>query len=225
MLIATLAISAVPGFSGYFSKDLILEGAYESGHVWLWGLGVLTAGITGFYMFRLIFLTFFGDSRVEPDKAHLHESPPSMTIPLVVLAIASAIGGWVGLPKGLLWGDAFARFLSPVVGNFHPAVEASALGLSAVATGVGLLGILLAYVCYIRMPGLPMIVAWRAKALYQVLLDKYEIDEFYNLIITRPLFWVSNVVLNRAIDRFLIDGTGKWRRDLGRVGKPARAAF
>ncbi len=208
MLIATLAISAVPGFSGYFSKDLILEGAYESGHVWLWGLGVLTAGITGFYMFRLIFMTFFGDSRVEADKLpHLHESPPSMTIPLVVLAIASAIGGWVGLPKGLLWGDAFARFLSPVVGNFKPGVEASALGLSAVATGVGLLGILLAYICYIRMPGLPMIVAWRAKTIYQVLLDKYDIDEFYNLIVTRPLFWVSNVILNRAIDHFVIDGT------------------
>jgi len=208
MLIATLAISAVPGFSGYFSKDLILEGAYESGHVWLWGLGVLTAGITGFYMFRLIFMTFFGESRVEPEKLHhLHESPPSMTIPLVVLAIASAIGGWVGLPKGLLWGDAFARFLSPVVGNFRPGVEASALGLSAVATGVGMLGILLAYVCYIRMPGLPMIVAWRAKSLYQVLLDKYYIDEFYNLIITRPLFFVSNVILNRGIDRFMIDGT------------------
>jgi len=208
MLIATLAISAVPGFSGYFSKDLILEGAYESGHVWLWGLGVLTAGITGFYMFRLIFMTFFGESRVEPEKLHhLHESPPSMTIPLVVLAIASAIGGWVGLPKGLLWGDAFARFLSPVVGNFRPGVEASTLGLSVVATGVGMLGILLAYVCYIRMPGLPMIVAWRAKSLYQVLLDKYYIDEFYNLIITRPLFFVSNVILNRGIDRFMIDGT------------------
>ena len=208
MLIATLAISAVPGFSGYFSKDLILEGAYESGHIWLWGLGVLTAGITGFYMFRLIFMTFFGESRVEPEKLHhLHESPPSMTIPLVVLAIASAIGGWVGLPKGLLWGDAFARFLSPVVGNFRPGVEASALGLSAVATGVGMLGILLAYICYIRMPGLPMLVAWRAKSLYQVLLDKYYIDEFYNLIITRPLFFVSNVILNRGIDRFMIDGT------------------
>jgi NADH-quinone oxidoreductase subunit L len=207
MLIATLAIAAVPGFSGYFSKDLILEGAYESGHVWLWALGVLTAGITGFYMFRLIFMTFFGDSRVEPDKLHhLHESPPAMTIPLVVLAIASAVGGWVGLPKGLLWGDAFARFLAPVVGHFKPAVEASALGLSAAATTVGMLGILLAYICYIRMPGLPMIIAWRTKSLYEILMEKYYIDEFYNLLVTRPLFFVSNVILNRGIDRFAIDG-------------------
>jgi len=207
MLAATLAIAAVPGFSGYFSKDLILEGAYESGHVWLWGLGVLTAGITGFYMFRLLFMTFFGESRVDPDKLHhLHESPPAMTIPLVVLAIASVVGGWAGLPKGLLWGDAFARFLAPVVGNFKPAVEASALGLSAAATIVGLLGILLAYICYIRMPGLPKIIAWRAKSLYDVLMEKYYIDELYNLIVTRPLFFVSNVILNRGIDRFAIDG-------------------
>ena len=94
-----------------------------------------------------------------------------------------------------------------MVGNFHPAVEASALGLSAAATGVGMLGILLAYICYIRMPGLPMIVAWRAKSIYQVLLDKYYVDELYDLIITRPLFFVSNEILNRFIDRFVIDGT------------------
>jgi NADH-quinone oxidoreductase subunit L len=207
MLIATLAITAVPGFAGYFSKDLILEGAYESGHVWLWLLGVLTAGVTGFYMFRLIFMTFFGESRVEAGKLHhIHESPASMTVPLVVLAIASTVGGWVGLPKGLLWGDAFARFLSPVVGRFHPAIEASALGLSVFATIVGLLGIALAYVCYIQMPGLPAIIAWRAKALYGLLMEKYYIDEFYNLIVTRPLFFVSDVILNRWVDRFAIDG-------------------
>ncbi|HUY28200.1 MAG TPA: NADH-quinone oxidoreductase subunit L [Candidatus Binataceae bacterium] len=207
MLIATLAIAAVPGFSGYFSKDQILEGAYESGHVWLWLLGVLTAGITGFYMFRLIFMTFFGESRVEPDRLHhLHESPPSMTIPLVVLAIASIAGGWVGLPKGLLWGDAFARFLAPVVGTFKPALEASALGLSAVATTAGMLGILLAYICYIRMPGLPAIIAWRAESLYELLMEKYYVDEFYNLIVSRPLFFIATVILNRGVDRFAIDG-------------------
>ncbi len=207
MFIATLAITAVPGFSGYFSKDLILEGAYESGHFWLWLLGAITAGVTGFYMFRLIFMTFFGESRVEADKLHhVHESPPVMTIPLIVLAVFAAIGGWVGLPEGLLWGDAFARFLSPVVGNFKPAVEASPAMLSAIATGLGGLGILLAYVCYLRMPGLPVIAAWRAKALYDLLLEKYRIDELYNLIVTRPLFFISDQVLNRGVDRMVIDG-------------------
>ena len=88
MLIATLAISAIPPFAGYFSKDLVLEGAYASGHFWLWLIGVITAGITSFYMFRLIFMTFHGDSRVDPEKAHhVHESPPVMTIPLIVLAV------------------------------------------------------------------------------------------------------------------------------------------
>jgi len=207
MLIATLAITAVPGFSGYFSKDLILEGAYESGHFWLWLLGAITAGITGFYMFRLIFMTFFGESRVEPDKLHhIHESPAVMTIPLIVLAVLATVGGWVGLPDGLLWGDAFARFLSPVVGNFKPAVAASPAMLSAVATGLGGLGILLAYVFYLRLPGLPMILAWRLKGLYDLLLEKYRIDELYNLIVTRPLFFISNQILNRGVDQFVIDG-------------------
>ncbi len=207
MFIATLAITAVPGFSGYFSKDLILEGAYESGHFWLWLLGAITAGITGFYMFRLIFMTFFGESRVEADKVHhIHESPPVMTIPLIVLAVLAAVGGWVGLPEGLLWGDAFARFLSPVVGNFKPAVEASPAMLSAVATGLGGLGILFAYVFYLRMPGLPSLIAWRAKGLYELLLEKYRIDELYNLLVTRPLFFISDQILSRGVDRAVIDG-------------------
>src|SRR5208282_5223999 len=106
MLIATLAITAVPGFSGYFSKDLILESAYTSGHVWLWLLGVLTAALTGFYMFRLIFMTFHGEPRLEPERlAHVHESPPVMTVPLVILAVLSIVGGWVALPEGVLWGN------------------------------------------------------------------------------------------------------------------------
>src|SRR5271157_3842259 len=160
MLIATLAITAVPGFSGYFSKDLILEGAYTSGHFGLWLLAVITAGLTGFYMFRLIFMTFHGESRVDPEKAHHgHESPPVMTIPLILLAFLSVIGGWVGLPEGLLWGNAFGRFLEPAVGSFKPIVEASPLMLSIAATGAGFIGIALAYVFYIRLPGLPMLLA------------------------------------------------------------------
>src|SRR5713226_7926068 len=119
MLIATLAITAIPGFSGFFSKDLILEAAYTSGHTGLWMLGLVTAGITGFYMFRLLFMTFHGTSRVDKERAHhVHESPPSMTIPLIILALLSIGGGWVGLPDGLLWGNALVRFLAPSVGVF-----------------------------------------------------------------------------------------------------------
>jgi NADH-quinone oxidoreductase subunit L len=208
MLIATFAIAAFPPFSGFFSKDLILEAAYESGHFWLWLLGVITAGLTSFYMFRLIFMTFFGESRVEPDKEHhLHESPAVMTIPLVVLAILATVGGWVGFPNGVLWGNAFARFLDPAVGTFKPIFEASALSLSSISVLVSLSGAALAYVFYLRLPGIPMLLAWRLKDFYELLLNKYYIDQLYDLVITRPLFWISDNVLNRAIDTYVIDGT------------------
>ncbi len=208
MFIATLAITAVPGFSGYFSKDLILEAAYASGHTWLWLIGMITAELTGFYMFRLIFMTFFGMSRVDPDRLHhVHESPPAMAIPLVVLAVLAVVGGWIGLPDGMLWGDAFARFLAPVVGTFVPIREAHPLSHSIEATSAGVTGIVLAYIFYIRLPGLPMILSWRLGRLYKLLLEKYYIDQLYNRLVTRPLFWISTYVLNRTIDSFAIDGT------------------
>ncbi len=207
MLIATLAISAVPPFSGYFSKDLILEAAYESGHTALWILGVITAGLTSFYMFRLIFMTFFGESRVDHEKEHhIHESPPSMAIPLIALAVLSSVGGWVGLPEGLAWGDAFARFLAPVVGDFKPLVVGNPAMLSLVATSLGGIGIIVAYLFYIRLPGLPVILAWRLKGAHQLLLNKWYIDELYNFFVTRPLFWFSNTILNRGVDHYAIDG-------------------
>jgi NADH-quinone oxidoreductase subunit L len=207
MLTATFAITAVPGFSGYFSKDLILESAFTSGHVWLWLLGVIAAGFTAFYMFRLIFMTFYGNSRVEEDKLpHLHESPPVMTSPLIVLAMLAALGGWIGLPEGFLWGDAIGRFLAPVVGEFVPAFHASTAMLSMAAAGAGALGIALAWLCYIRAPGLPGWIAAHARAGYQLLLHKFYIDELYDLLVTRPLFFVSTRVLGRAVDTFAIDG-------------------
>src|ERR1700722_7731850 len=210
MFIATLAITAVPPFSGYFSKDLILEAAYDSGHSWLWFSGVITAGLTSFYMFRLIFMTFFGDSRVDPDKEHhIHESPAAMAIPLIVLAILATVGGWVNLPGGLLWGNAFVRFLAPAVGTFHPLIEANSTYLSLIALAASIIGGVLAWVLYIQLPGIPFLLAWRLKPAYDLLLNKYYIDEIYNLIVTRPLFWISDNVLNRAIDTYAIDGTAE----------------
>ncbi|MGH7813805.1 MAG: NADH-quinone oxidoreductase subunit L [Candidatus Binataceae bacterium] len=207
MLAATLAICAVPPFAGYFSKDLILELAFEAGHPWLWLLGVITAGLTSFYMFRLLFMTFFGASRVEPEREHrLHESPPSMTIPLIALAILSTIGGWVGLPHGWLWGDAFGRFLAPVTGAFHPAVEANATLLSLAANAAGAVGIIVAWYLYIVKPEMPAVLARNLNEFYELLLNKWYVDEFYDSIVSRPLFWLSSNFLNRLIDRFVIDG-------------------
>ncbi len=171
MWAATLAITAIPPFAGFFSKDLILAGAYTSGHLVLYLIGLITAGLTGLYMFRLMFMTFHGASRVDDKVAHhVHESPPVMTIPLIALAILSVIGGWVGLPEGMAWGNAFARFLAPAVGSFKPAIEASEPALSGLSLAVTVVGIAIAYVFYLSSPGLATVLAWRARGLYQLLL-------------------------------------------------------
>ncbi len=208
MLIAALAISGVPPLAGFFSKDLILEATYRSGYHGLWLLGLLTAGLTSFYMFRLIFLTFYGDSRLTTDRAHhVQESPSIMTAPLLVLAAFSIVAGWVGLPEGWLWGDAFARFLDPVIG--HPQFaggEAPVLALSAIATVVALAGIVVAWIFYLRLPGLPMLLAFKLRGLYTMMSRKYYVDEIYNGLLSQPLFWLSANVFHRGVDVALIDG-------------------
>jgi NADH-quinone oxidoreductase subunit L len=214
MLIAGLAISGIPPFAGFFSKDLILAYTYSSGQVWLWTLGVVTAGLTALYIFRLLFMTFYGASRVEPAKAHhLHESPPAMAVPLAVLAIFSIIGGWVGLPQGILWGNAFERFLAPIAPSMTPEPGAAAAGAglspaaaSMIALTLALSGIVIAWICYLQNPGLPARVAESLRGLYRLLIGKYYIDELYNLFIGRPLFWISQFVLFRGIDAGVIDG-------------------
>jgi NADH-quinone oxidoreductase subunit L len=207
MLAATLAISAVPGFSGYFSKDLILERTFAAGYVGLWLIGIVTAGLTAFYMFRLLFLTFHGSSRVAPDK-HVHESPPVMTVPLVVLAVLSVVGGWVQLPEGWLWDGAFTRFLRPVVGPFRTeaAHGAAAGAIGMIAILATFIGFALAYILYIQSPELPGRIAASASALYRLLVRKYYVDELYNLVFGQFLFWGSENVLDRGVDHGLIDG-------------------
>ena len=213
MLIAALAISGIPPFAGFFSKDLVLAYTYSSGQVWLWVLGTITVGFTALYMFRLIFLTFHGASRVEPAKAHyVHESPPVMALPLVVLAVFSIIGGWVGLPEGLLWGNAFEHFLTPITPTIIPGPGAAIAGgippsvASAIALALALIGIALAWVFYLQNPGLPLRMAESLRGLYRLLLHKYYIDELYNLFVSRPLFWLSQFVLFGGIDAGVIDG-------------------
>jgi NADH-quinone oxidoreductase subunit L len=118
MFIATLAIAGIPGLSGFFSKDEILWKAYSSphGHWAFWLAGILGAGITAFYMFRLVFLAFFGECRADKEtKHHIHESPRVMTIPLIVLAFLSVVGGWIGVPEVLKGGNQFHHYLAPVV--------------------------------------------------------------------------------------------------------------
>jgi NADH-quinone oxidoreductase subunit L len=232
MFIATLAIAGIPGFAGFFSKDAILEAAY-SGPYWnrpLWALGVAGAGLTSFYMFRLVFLTFFGAPRYDEHQVHVHESPKNMTIPLMVLAFLSTFGGWFAAPKLVGGADYFERFLEPVfpspflnvIGNpaaiaNSPVVirgenfanPASALVHSLVSWPVivGILGLLIAWWFYIKRPDIPKKMAQSAHGLYLLLLNKYYVDEIYAATIVRPLLWISTNVLWHVVDEGLIDGT------------------
>jgi len=227
MFIATFAISGVPGFAGFFSKDEILEAAQHS-NAPLWLLGLVAAGLTSFYMFRLIFLTFFGEQQFDEHKVHVHESPRNMTIPLIILAFLSIFGGWFAAPKLVGGTDHFEAFLHPVFASYEvqtsvgqeeaaarPAGEESAgspaMDLVHALTGppviVGLLGILLAWWFYIRRPDLPKKLAQSTFGLYTLVLHKYYVDEIYAAVIVRPLLWVSTNVLWHTVDEGLIDGT------------------
>jgi NADH-quinone oxidoreductase subunit L len=215
MFMATLAIAGAPGFSGFFSKDEILLAAQRSSTP-LWALGVLTAGLTSFYMFRLLFLTFFGMSRFDEHHVHVHESPKNMLTPLVVLAILAVGGGWMAAPQ--LWGGVnyFEHFLAPVLTSAGGPVAAAAesapgageilqalLGAPVIA---GLLGFLLAWWLYIRSPEAPAKIAASLSAPYKLLSGKYFVDELYAAVIVRPLVWISDKVLWHAVDEGLIDG-------------------
>ncbi len=215
MLIATLAIAGIPPLAGFFSKDAILLSAFqiEGGHP-LYAIGLLTALLTSFYMFRLIFLTFFGKPRYDEHHVHVHESPWSMLGPLVILAVLSIIGGWLAAPE--LWGgtDYFASFLAPVFGSPQGAEavnEAAAhqleIILVIVAVASALLGLAVAFWLYIRQPGKPEQLAKSMKPVYNTLLNKYYVDELYAAVIIKPLMWISTNVLWRFVDVAGIDGT------------------
>src|SRR5258706_6497775 len=129
-IISVLAIAGVPGLAGFCSKDEILWQAFSSEHgsAWLWLLGVVTAGLTAFYMFRQLFLVFFGECRADHHtKEHLHESPKSMTLPLAILAAGAILSGYIGMPALFGFPNLFAEWLEPVLGAPHEAHGAAAL--------------------------------------------------------------------------------------------------
>src|SRR6202022_1419663 len=202
MLTATLAIAGFPPLAGFFSKDSILLTAFQSengGHI-LYAAGLLTALLTSFYMFRLIFLTFHGKPRFDEHKGHVHESPWSMLGPLVVLALLSIVGGWFALPALLGGEDYFSRFLAPVFGapeaaGAEVARRSQELILAGVAVGVALLGLLIAFWLYLKQPGKPEALAKSLRGIYTTLLNKYYVDEIYAALIVKPLMWISSNVL------------------------------
>ncbi|HEV8712536.1 MAG TPA: NADH-quinone oxidoreductase subunit L [Candidatus Binatia bacterium] len=196
-LVACLAIAGFPGLSGFFSKDLILEEAFVSAHgSWLlWLAGTIGAGMTAFYMFRLLFVTFWGETRASHEVAHhIHESPVSMTCPLVVLAVLSLVGGYFTL----------LHFLNPLFGEPH---EASVPFLiKYLPTLAGLSGIGLAYQMYVRDPGMAERLGQQFSGLHQLLANKYYVDEIYDAIIVQPVVAASNW-LWQVWDTLVIDRT------------------
>ncbi|HXN97070.1 MAG TPA: NADH-quinone oxidoreductase subunit L, partial [Candidatus Acidoferrales bacterium] len=215
MLIATFAITGIPFFAGFFSKDAILFAAFQSqaGGTILYAFGLLTALLTAFYMFRLIFLTFGGKPRFDEHKVHVHESPWSMLGPLVVLAVLSTVGGWVALPALFQGPDYFANFLGPVFAGHETAEAAGEIAahqleliLAGVAVGAALIGLAVAYWLYLKRPGKADGLAHSLKPVYTTLLNKYYVDELYAAMIVKPLLWISTNVLWKTADVAGIDG-------------------
>jgi NADH-quinone oxidoreductase subunit L len=191
MFCASLAIAGFPFTSGFLSKDAILLAA-DHRAPWIYWVGVFTAGMTAFYVFRAFFMTFFG--RYRGQEHHPHESPPVMLVPLVILAVLSLAGGYLfKIPD----------FLRAV---FPPNEVPEELGPMAVASAAGLLGIALAYLMYVLKPGIPDSIASGAKGLYTLVYNKYFVDEIYDWVVVKPVVGGSRLVLWKGADVGLIDG-------------------
>jgi NADH-quinone oxidoreductase subunit L len=247
MTIGTFAIAGIPPLAGFFSKDEILWRAYQTSWVY-WLIGLFTAFLTSFYMFRLWFLTFFGDYRGVEGNGHddhsragvpalhghggIHESPRVMVIPLVVLAVLSVTGGWIGVPRSLGGSNRFEKFLDPVFHSTTPALnnehraagEATApeiqnagpepqtrgtteLVFTTISVFAALLGFALAWLLYYRHPKLPQQIASSLGGFYRAVLNKYYVDELYATLFVKPLIAGSALILWRGIDQNVIDAT------------------
>ena len=209
LFIAAVAISGVPPLAGFVSKDKILGEAYVA-HPALWAVGWVTAGLTAFYMFRLILMTFFGTSHVDHEvEHHIHESPRTMLGPLVVLAGLSIVGGWIGWPTSLGGGDWFGKFLQPVFEN-HFATQAAETsssveyGLMVLSIAIAVVGIYVAYLMYQRRPELSDRAAAAAGPLHQILLNKYYVDELYDALFVNRTKNLGNGLA--AFDMAIVDG-------------------
>jgi NADH-quinone oxidoreductase subunit L len=260
--IATIAIAGIPPFAGFFSKDEILGAVFHSpyGGPVIWAIGVLTAGLTSFYMFRLWFMTFFGELKLGSvdlgEEAHaanapaqaahgaashshghaddgshghggVHESPWVMLAPLVILAVLSFVGGWVGVPQFMRGHNEIEHFLAPVMQS-GPAVAGEAVSdhdattshageaapennseewlLAGTSVAAALIGLFFAYLFYYKRPELPERITSKMHGIYTMVLHKYYVDEGYGAIFVKPLLALSTVVLWRGVDQGVIDG-------------------
>lgn len=215
-LLASLAIAGIPPFAGFFSKDEILSAAY-SYNKFFWLLGLIGSSMTAFYMFRLYFLVFLGDYRGKADT-HAHESPKIMTVPLIILAALSTIGGFVGVPESLGGKSLIAAFLHPVFADARRNIielnsgSISELMLMAITVVVVIASIVYARNKYIVHRDLPIEEGEKMARIPIIIYHKYYIDEMYNALITHPLDRISDF-MGRVVDLKIIDGT------VGAIGK------
>ncbi|HEX6333898.1 MAG TPA: NADH-quinone oxidoreductase subunit L [Flavisolibacter sp.] len=206
-LVGCLAIAGIPPLSGFFSKDSILLAAYQH-DIFLYVVGVLTAGLTAFYMFRLYHVTFGGSFRgSDEQRQHIHESPAAMTIPLIVLAVLSIVGGFVGVPELFKGGDRISAYLSPVVSTLQVHVDhATEYLLMGVATAIAIIAIVFAWMRYRRYRD------EQPTAMARLFENRWYVDELYNTIITRPLnklgVFAGNIIERLTIDA-LVNGVGR----------------
>jgi NADH-quinone oxidoreductase subunit L len=235
MLIATFAIAGVPGFSGFFSKDEILAAAFGRGQthpIWLvfWGMAMLAAFMTAFYMMRLIAMTFLGENRTgAAEQEYLHDAPPVMTGPLVILGILSVVGGLLNLPAFAGGHHALETWLEPVMAAAQAVMPvemphgATEWLLIAAAVTVALIGLLLGWRTTLARPIPTAAAAPPETGFARVLFRKYYVDEIYDALIVRPLVAISRLVLWKGVDQGLIDGVGangsaSLARGLGWIG-------
>ncbi len=215
-LIATLAIAGIPGFSGFFSKDEILWKSFATGNTTVWVIGAIAAGMTAFYMFRLVYMTFFGEFRSAKGGDHPHESPPVMTVPLIILGVLSVIGGWVGIPHVLGGGNHIEQWFEPVFEEAHE-ISARMVGHVAHSQGlettimivsilIALIGIGIAHVFYRKKPELPEKVAKGVGPVYPLIYNKYYVDEIYEAGVVKPIQKTSDFFLWRFFDVKIVDG-------------------
>ncbi len=226
MALGTVAIAGVPPLSGFVSKDEILYEAFlgaGGGFPVIWLVGFIAAGLTAFYMMRLVVLTFFGENRASADvQSHIHESPLTMTVPLMILAVLSVGGGIIGWPHGMGGGAWFQEWLAPVFASGHGAHGAAhgahgahgghgsgnlEITLAAFSSLMALTGLTLGYLVYAKRPQLPeQARAWAGGLPHRLLANKWFVDEAYGKVIYAPLGKLADVVCFRWIDRGVIDG-------------------
>jgi NADH-quinone oxidoreductase subunit L len=210
MLVGTMAISGIPPFAGFFSKDEILWRAWSNGHPLVWLFLWLGAGMTAFYMFRLVFLTFWGEERMdEHTRHHIHESPKNVVYPLAALAVLSLVGGFVGFPGWTGISNRFEHFLEPVLrlpGSSEPVAHVAGLEFyfTLLSVAIAAFGIFMAYWFYVVRPGTADRFTEKVKGYYNLVYHKYYIDELYDALFVNRTKDLGNAFF--FVDSHFVDG-------------------